>query len=88
MSGDAYQRVLAANPAFAAATVRFMMLYDAAEVLGELKPCNYLAAAAYLREVADHLMRDAGVPGELLRVMIAARPPAADLSGKAAHADG
>lgn len=74
MSDDAYQQVLAANPAFTAKAVRFMMLRDAADVLDELKPPHHETASAYLREIADHLMRDAGASEDLLRVMKAVKP--------------
>lgn len=63
------------NPALALQLARFMTLYDAADVLAALKPPNYETAAAYLQGIADHLMRDAGVPGDFLQAMIASRPP-------------
>jgi len=66
--------ILDANPEFARLTRQFMMLHDAAAVLDEVKPPEGGTAAEYLREVASHLMADAGVPGDFVREMIAARP--------------
>lgn len=70
------QELLAAHPAFERTLRQFMMLYDAAEVLAELKPPNGDTAAAYLREIGRHIIREAGIPENFLEAMIAARPPA------------
>jgi hypothetical protein len=70
------QELLAAHPAFERTLRQFMMLYDAAEVLGELKPPHGDTAAEFLREVGNHIMRDAGMPDDFVQAMIAARPPA------------
>lgn len=72
---DQVQQLLANNPAFKQAMFRFMALYDAAEVLDELKPPNGGTAAAYLREVGRHVVREAGIPESFIEVIIAARPP-------------
>ena len=53
------RRVLDANPAFARVLRQFMALYDAAEVIDELKPPEHQVAAPYLREIAHHVMREA-----------------------------
>lgn len=72
---DDLQELLAAHPAFKRTLSQFMMLYDAAEVLDELKPPNGAVAAEYLREVGNHVIRDAGLPENFLEAMIAAHPP-------------
>ena len=69
------QELLAAHPAFKRTLTQFMMLHDAAEVLGELKPPHGDTTAEYLREVGSHIIRDAGLPEEFLQAMIASRPP-------------
>lgn len=71
------QKFLAAHPEFERKLTQFMMLYDAADVLGELETPHrrWDNAAEYLTETANHIMRDAGIPEEFLQAMIAARPP-------------
>jgi hypothetical protein len=70
-------KILDEHPGFAATLGKFMALRDAAEVLAELKPPYYETAAAYLTEIADHVMRDAGLGEDFLQAMIATRPPLA-----------
>ena len=53
------RRVLDANPAFARVLRQFAALYDAAEVIDELKPPEHQVAAPYLRGIAHHVMREA-----------------------------
>lgn len=72
-AGD-WQEFLASHPDLQRKICQFMMLYDAAEVLGELKPPHGDTAAEFLREVGSHIVRDAGVPEEFLQAMIKARP--------------
>lgn len=69
------RKILDEHPAFAATVTQFMLLYDAAEVLAELEPPYHETAAEYLREIADHVMRDAGAGEDFLRAMIANKPP-------------
>lgn len=69
------QDILDRNPGLARPLTQFMTLYDAAEVLTELKPPQHETATAYLRGIADHLLRDAGIPEQFLAAMIEARPP-------------
>jgi hypothetical protein len=69
------------NPGFARVLRQFMALYDVAEVLGELKPPRHETAAAYLREIADHVMRETGIGDDFLRVLIQSRPPLGDGDG-------
>lgn len=78
------RKVLDEHPAFAATLNRFVTLYDASDILTELKPPWYEAAAEYLREIARHLMRDAGMPDSFIDVMITSRPAmdAATKNGK------
>ena len=47
---------------------------DAAEVIDELKPPEYQVAAPYLREIAHHVMREAGIDGDFLQALIRGRP--------------
>ena len=68
------RRVLDANPAFARVLRQFMALYDAAEVIDELKPPEHQVAAPYLREIADHVMREAGIGDDFLQALIRGRP--------------
>ena len=68
--------LMAAHPAFVRKVRQFMALHDAAEVLDELKPPHGDTAAEFLREVGNHVMRDAGIPEKFLQAMIANRPPA------------
>ena len=75
MSTPDVRKILDEHPAFARTLTQFMALRDAAEVLAELKPPYYETAAAYLREIADHVMRDAGLGEDFLQAMIATRPP-------------
>ena len=70
------RRVLDAHPAFARALRQFAALYDAAEVIDELKPPEHQVAAPYLREIADHVMRDTGLGDDFLQALIRSRPPA------------
>ena len=70
------RRILDANPAFARVLRQFTALYDAAEVIEELKPPEYKIAVPYLREIADHVMRDTGVGDDFLRALIRSRPQA------------
>ena len=72
----AIDELLAANPKLARIVTQFMMLHDAAEVLGELKPPNGDVAAEFLRETGNHIVRDAGIGEGFLQAMITARPPA------------
>jgi hypothetical protein len=72
------EQLASRNPDLARKIKMFMMLRDAAEVLGELKPPEHETAAAYLQEIADHLMRDAGMPEDFLQAMIKSRPPATE----------
>jgi hypothetical protein len=79
VSENPFSALFAGNPAFTDKATQFMMLRDAAEVLGVLKPPHHEIASEYLREVADHLMRDAGVPEEFLQVMIKSRPSVTEM---------
>jgi hypothetical protein len=69
------RRLLDENPGFARVLQQFMALYDAAEVLAELKPPRHEIAAPYLREIADHVMREAAVGEDFLQALIRGRPP-------------
>ena len=75
------RRVLDDNPAFARVLRQFAALYDAAEVLDELKPPEHQVAAPYLREIADHVMRETGMGEDFLQALIRSRPPAFPRSG-------
>ena len=68
------RRILGENPAFARVLQQFAALYDAAEVLDELKPPQHEVSAPYLREIADHVMRDSGAGEDFLQAMIRSRP--------------
>ena len=71
------RRILDANPAFARVLRQFAALYDAAEVIDELKPPpEHQVAAPYLREIADHVMRETGIGDDFLQALIRGRPPA------------
>jgi hypothetical protein len=70
-------KFLEENPAFKRRVTQFMVLHDAVEVLADLKPPNFETAAAYLGEIANHLMDEAGVPADFVRAMVAGRPPLA-----------
>jgi hypothetical protein len=68
------RRILGENPAFARILRQFAALYDAAEVLEELKPPRHEIAAPYLRAVADNVMRrDTSIGEDFLQAMIRAR---------------
>ena len=69
------RRVLDENPAFARVLRQFTALYDAAEVLEELKPPEHQVAAPYLREIAHHVMRETGI-GRGLPAGADPQPPA------------
>ena len=68
------QKLLDAHPEFKQTLTQFMMLYDAAEVLAEVQPPHASTAAAYLRAVADTLIRETGLPEVFLQAMIRTRP--------------
>ena len=70
------RRVLDEHPAFARVLRQFAALYDAAEVIDELKPPEHQVAAPYLREIADHIVRGMGVGEDFLQALIRSRPPA------------
>ena len=71
------RRVLDENPAFARVLRQFAALYDAAEVLDELKPPEHQVAAPYLRVIADNVMRrETGMGEDFLQALIRSRPPA------------
>ena len=70
------RRILDENPAFARVLRQFTALYDAAEVIDELKPPEHQIAAPYLREIADHVMRETGVGEDFVQALIRSRPPA------------
>jgi hypothetical protein len=55
---------------------QFMALYDAAEALDDLKPPYGETAAAFLREVGLHVMRELGVGEDFVQALIASRPVA------------
>jgi hypothetical protein len=68
------RRILGENPAFARILRQFAALYDAAEVLEELKPPQHEIAAPYLRAIADNVMRrDASIGEDFLQAMIRSR---------------
>lgn len=70
------RRILDENPRFARIVQQFMALYDAAEVLDDLKPPQHEIAAPYLRAIADNVMRRDTCMGEdFLQALIAGRPP-------------
>jgi hypothetical protein len=69
------RRILDENPAFARVLRQFTALYDAAEVLGELRPPQHEIAAPWLREIADHVMRETGIGEDFLQALIRSRPP-------------
>lgn len=76
------RKILDDNPLFAKTITEFMMLLDAAEVLGDLKPPMHEAAAQYLREVANgHIRQTTTLPEEFIQAMIAARPSLAPEGG-------
>jgi len=76
------RRILAEHPAFARLLKQFMALYDAAEVLEELKPPQHEVAAPYLRAIADNIMRrDASIGEDFLQAMIRGRPSYAAQEG-------
>jgi hypothetical protein len=68
------QAVLDAHPEFAQKVTQFMTLRDAAEILDAWQPPHYGTAAAYLREVASTVMRQAGIGEDFLQAMIANMP--------------
>ena len=70
------RRILDANPAFARVLRQFAALYDAAEVIDELKPPEHQVAAPYLRAIADNIMRETGIGEDFLQALIRGRPPA------------
>ena len=70
------RRILDENPAFARVLRQFTALYDAAEVIDELKPPEHQVAAPYLREIAHHVIREAGIGEDFLQALIRSRPPA------------
>jgi hypothetical protein len=72
------RRILDENPAFARVLRQFTALYDAAGVLGELKPPQHEIAAPYLREIAGHVMRETGIGDDFLQALIRSRPPLGD----------
>jgi len=68
---------LNSSPAFRKTATQFMMLHDAAAVLGELEPDiggSATTVAEYLRQVGNNLVRRTGVPEAFLQAMIKARP--------------
>ena len=79
------RRILDENPAFARVLRQFTALYDAAEVIEELKPPEHQVAAPYLREIAHHVMREAGIDGDFLQTLIRSRPPAFPPAGTPAR---
>jgi len=70
------RRVLDEHPAFARVLRQFAALYDAAEVIDELKPPEHQVAAPYLREIADHVIRETGLGDDFLQALIRGRPAA------------
>lgn len=68
------QEFLAAHPGLDRRMFQLLSLHDAAGVLDVLKPPHGDTAAEFLREVGNHLMREAGVPEDFLQAMIASRP--------------
>jgi len=69
------RKILDEHPAFARVLQQFAVLYDAAEVLDDLEPPQHEIAAPYLREIADHVMRETGAGDDFLQAMIRSRPP-------------
>ncbi len=69
-----FRKLLDEHPGFRAKLAQFMALYDAADVLDDLKPPHSDTAAAYLREIGRHIMLEAGIPENFLEAMIAGRP--------------
>lgn len=86
MNEDEISKLIEEHPDFRRTLHQFMALRDAAAVLDELKPPNYKVGAAWLREIGDHVMRDAGMPEEFLQAMIASRRPS--LAETARNGDG
>ena len=77
MSGqalDEWQVFLDVHPDFKRRAIQFLALHDAAEILDDLKPPHSDTAADYLREIATHLVREAGIGEDVLQVMIESRP--------------
>lgn len=68
------QMLFAQTPEFKTIASRWMVLYDAAVLLGELN-LGHEATAAELRQIADDMMTNAGLPAELIPLLIASRPP-------------
>ncbi len=81
------RRILDENPAFALTLRQFTALYDAAEVLGDLKPPQHAIAAPYLRAIADQVMREA-IGEDFLQALIRSRPPLGDEAGRPYLGDG
>lgn len=79
-NASTWKQIVAANPEFAVRMVWFVQLKDAADILGELKAPQHETASAYLREVADHLMRDLGATDTILQMMNSARSSVTDLT--------
>lgn len=67
-------RFLAEHPKFHHTMHQFSALHDAAEALDQLKPPHGDTAAEFLREVGNHVMREAAGE-EFLQALIRARPP-------------
>lgn len=75
VTAESARKILDDHPVFAKAVAQFMTLYDAAQVLDELKPPNGELAAEYLKEIAGTIIRDTGLPENFIEAMIKARPP-------------
>jgi len=69
-------KLLSEHPEFARSLRQFMALYDAAEVLDELKPPQGDTAAEFCREVAKATLSRTGCGDDFIAAVIRTRPPA------------